>query len=302
MALDKIYDVIIVGGSYAGLSAAMALGRSIRTVLIIDSKMPCNRQTPYSHNFITQDGKKPAEIAQEAREQVSKYDTVTFHEGLAISALAEEGSFMVKTESGDAFRSRKLLFTTGLKDEMLDVNGFAECWGISVLHCPYCHGYEVKNQPIGIISNGDIGFEFCKMIYNWSKDLRFFTNGKSTLTAQQTEKLSSLNIPIIQEELQMIKHEDGYLEYVELQNGGRYHLSAMFAKLNFSQHCSIPEQLGCRLNEHGYIEADGFGRTSVPGVFAAGDNASMFRSLAAVIAAGTMAGVFANKELIEEDF
>src|SRR5688500_15844678 len=130
------YDVIIIGGSYAGLSAAMALGRSLRQVLIIDSSKPCNQQTPHSHNFITQDGETPKGIAEKAKAQVLKYDTVKFYNGIATEGTKTENGFEIKTQSGGRFTSKKLLFATGVKDQFPDINGFAECWGISVLHCP----------------------------------------------------------------------------------------------------------------------------------------------------------------------
>ena len=135
------FDVIIIGGSYSGLSAAMSLGRSLRQVLVIDSGLPCNKQTPHSHNFITQDGEKPAVISAKAKLQVDIYKTVQFFNGLAVKAFKKNKGFEITTESGDVFTSRKVLFATGVKDLLPEINGFAECWGISVLHCPYCHGY-----------------------------------------------------------------------------------------------------------------------------------------------------------------
>src|SRR5688500_3542764 len=134
------FDVIIIGGSYAGLSAAMALGRSLRNVLVIDSGNACNKQTPHSHNFITNDGNTPAEIAKKAKEQVMQYDTVKFLTGLATIARKSESGFEIETQNGEVFRSAKLLISTGISDIMPPIQGFAECWGISVLHCPYCHG------------------------------------------------------------------------------------------------------------------------------------------------------------------
>jgi len=150
------HDVIIIGGSYAGLSAAMTLGRSMRKVLIIDSGKPCNRQTPYSHNFITHDGETPAAIAQKAREQVLKYPTVQLVNDTALRASKNENGFEIITASEAAYNTTKIIFATGVLDIMPDIKGFAECWGISILHCPYCHGYEVKDKPLGIIANGDV--------------------------------------------------------------------------------------------------------------------------------------------------
>ncbi len=140
------FEVIIVGGSYAGLSAAMSLGRALRSVLVIDSGKPCNQQTPYSHNLITQDGRPPRQIATAAKAQVAQYPTITFYEGLAVSGVKTETGFAITTQTGDAFTAKKVIFATGLKDIMPDLAGFAACWGISILHCPYCHGYEVRKQ------------------------------------------------------------------------------------------------------------------------------------------------------------
>ncbi|WP_449401083.1 NAD(P)/FAD-dependent oxidoreductase [Chryseobacterium wanjuense] len=188
--MGKIFDVIIIGGSYAGLSAGMALGRSLRNVLIIDGGKPCNRQTPHSHNFITHDGKTPKEISDLAKEQVEKYETVHFHNGIAVKTVKTSEGFQVETENGEVFFAKKLILASGVKDVMPDIPGFSECWGISVIHCPYCHGYEVKGETTGILSNGEMLFEFSKLVYNLTKDLTLFTNGKADLSNEQIEILT----------------------------------------------------------------------------------------------------------------
>jgi thioredoxin reductase len=302
MAGNNRYDVIIVGGSYAGLSAAMSLGRSLRKVLIIDSGLPCNRQTPHSHNFITHDGETPKAIANKAREQVLKYETVSIQQGLAVSATKVENGFELTTADGVVLATRKLLFTTGVKDLMPSIPGFAECWGITVIHCPYCHGYEVKQQKTGIMSNGDIGFEFSKLINNLTTDLTLFTNGKSTLSLEQQEKLQKHNITVVETEIARFEHSNGQLKQVLLKDGSAMPLKAMYAKIPFVQHCDIPVQLGCTLTEQGYIAVDLLGRTSVPGVYAAGDNTAMMRAVSLAVAGGGMAGAGINKELVEESF
>lgn len=214
---QKNFDVIIVGGSYSGLSAAMSLGRSLRQVLVIDSGLPCNRQTPYSHNFITQDGEKPAVISAKAKLQVALYKTIHFYNGLAVEAVKRENGFEISTESGEVFSARKVLFATGVKDLLPEIKGFADCWGISVLHCPYCHGYEVKNERTAIIANGEMAFEYSKLISNWTKDLRLCTNGKSTLTLDQVEALKKHGITLFDDEIEAFEHTNGYVEYNYLQ-------------------------------------------------------------------------------------
>src|SRR5690606_5743737 len=188
MTDNKDFDVIIIGGSYAGLSAAMALGRSLRNVLIIDSGMPCNRQTPHSHNFITQEGENPSVIAEKAKTQVLKYDTVKFESDLAIRGKKTKNGFTISTQTGKEFIAKKLIFATGVKDIMTDIEGFAECWGISVIHCPYCHGYEVKNEKTGILANGNFAYHYAQLVRNLTKNLTVFTNGKADFTREQKEK------------------------------------------------------------------------------------------------------------------
>ncbi|RPI69851.1 MAG: NAD(P)/FAD-dependent oxidoreductase [Ignavibacteriales bacterium] len=302
MTDNNNFDVIITGGSYSGLSAGMALGRALRKTLIIDSGKPCNIQTPHSHNFITQDGKTPKEISSAAREQVAKYETIKFYSGVAVSGAKTGKGFEIKTQSGDIFTAKKLIFATGVKDIMPDIKGFSECWGISVIHCPYCHGYEVRNETTGILGNGEIIFEFSKMINHWTKDLTLFTNGKSTLTNEQTEKLKKHSIKIIETEIDKFEQSNGQIENVVFKDGSKIPMKAVYAKIPFEQHCDIPKQLGCELNEQGYIKIDTFQKTTIPGVFACGDNTFVMRSVANAVAMGTLAGAMTNKEIIEEEF
>lgn len=299
---NKIYDVIIIGGSYSGLAAGMALGRALRNVLIIDSGKPCNAQTPHSHNFITQDGETPQAIASKAREQVAQYETVTFYSGLVTGGEQTASGFQVTTENGERFSARKLVLATGVKDTMPEIKGAAECWGISMIHCPYCHGYEVRNEKTGILANGEMGFEFSKLIHNWTKELTVFTNGKSTLTPEQTSKLNTRGIAIDERKITAFEHTNGYLDEVRFTDGSSLKLKAMYAKLPFVQHSDLPEKLGCALSEQGFIQVDQFQKTTVPGVYACGDNVTQMRSVANAVAAGTLAGAMLNKELVDESF
>ena len=296
------FDVIIVGGSYAGLAAAMVLGRALRKVVIIDNGKPCNRQTPYSHNFLTQDGKTPSEIKTVAQHQVARYNTITFCNGLVTKGSKIENGFEIQTSSGNILRGTKLIFATGIKDIMPPIPGFAECWGISVLHCPYCHGYEVKNEATGILGNGENGFELVKLISNWTNDLTLFTNGISTLTSEQKEKLKSHRVKIITKEIEKLKHENGHLNQVIFKDGSITKAKAIYARLPFVQHCPVPTQLGCELTNDGYIKIDALQQTTVKGIFACGDNVTRMRTVANAVAMGTTTGMMLNKELVEECF
>ena len=302
MTDNKNFDVIIVGGSYAGLSAAMALGRSLRNVLIIDSGLPCNRQTPHSHNFITQDGEKPAVIAEKAKKQVLKYDTVKFLTDFAVSGIKTDKGFEISTQSGKVFSAKKLIFATGLKDIMPNIKGFSECWGISVLHCPYCHGYEVKNEKTGIIANGYGAFHFARLISNWTKDLTLFTNGKSQLTQEQTDEIKRHNIAIVEKEISSLKHKEGVMEEIIFADNSTFQLQTIYSRPPFEQHCKIPELLGCELTDQGLIKVDAFQKTTVDNVFACGDSINPLRSVPYAVSTGNNTGVFLNNAMVEEEF
>lgn len=299
---NQNFEVIIIGGSYAGLSAGMALGRSLRNVLIIDSGKPCNRQTPHSHNFLTHDGKAPKEISELARRQVEKYETIKFQDDLVVKVNKIPAGFEVRTDSGGVFNAKKIIVATGIKDVYPDIPGFAECWGISVLHCPYCHGYEIKNEVTGIFSNGDMAFEFSKIVFNLTKDLSLFTNGKAEFSQEQLEKLQQNHIAVIEDEIVKIEHENGSIRKVVLKSGKEMPLNALYAKIPFEQNLDIEGDLGCKLTEHRFIEIDHMHKTSVPGVFACGDNTTMMRSVANAVAQGNLTGAIVNKELAEEEF
>ncbi len=302
MPENNHFDVIIIGGSYAGLSTAMALGRALRKVLVIDSGLPCNRQTPHSHNFIIQDGEKPQAIADKARGQVMKYDSVQFHHGLANSGKKIENGFSIATEAGEVFISKKVIFATGITDLMPDIPGFSACWGISVIHCPYCHGYEVKGEPTGILANGDFAYHFAQLIRNWTKELTVFTNGKSTLTPEQSEGITKHNIRIVEKEIDHINHKNGLLNKVQFKDNTAFDVTAIYSRPEQKQHCPIPEMLGCELTAHGLIKVEMTQKTTVDGVFACGDNASPMRSVVNAVASGNLAGAMVNHELTAEEF
>ncbi len=299
---DNNFEVIIIGGSYSGLSAALSLGRALRNVLIIDSGTPCNRQTPHSHNFLTQDGRSPKQIATLAKEQVSQYKTIKFYSGLAVGGAKKANGFEIKTKTDDLFYSRKLIIATGRKDIMPDIKGFAECWGISVIHCPYCHGYEVKNEKTGIVGNGDYGFEFSRLVSNWTKDLALYTNGKSMLTKEQTEKLRKHNIPIVEKEIDCFEQLNGQIQNIVFNDNSKTSIRVIYAKPKFISNSEIAAQLGCELTEQGIIKVDTSQKTTINGVFACGDNSNASRDISLAVAAGAVAGGTCNKEIIQEEF
>ena len=298
MENQELFDVIIIGGSYAGLSAALALGRALRRVLVLDSVRPCNWQTPHSHNFLTQDGHAPAAIAAQARAQVLAYPTVQLRNEAAVAAAGADNDFQVTTASGAVVAARKLLFATGVRDLLPVLPGFAESWGISVIHCPFCHGYEYRDEPTGILMNGDAAFEMARLIRNWTTRLTVFTDGPASIAPAHWQQLAASGIAVEEAPVRELAHAGGYLTHVGLADDRQVPLRALYARPPFEQHCALPQALGCAHTETGYLQVDGIQKTSVLGIYAAGDATTPMRAVSSAVMAGTMAGAALSKELL----
>ncbi|WP_010134707.1 NAD(P)/FAD-dependent oxidoreductase [Ochrovirga pacifica] len=297
----KNFDVIIIGGSYAGLSAALALGRSLRKVLVIDAGKPCNRQTPHSHNFLTQDGSTPKQIAEIAKNQILNYKNVVFYNGIATGAKKINSDFEVNTDKQMVFTAKKLILATGIKDLFPNIKGFKECWGISVVHCPYCHGYEIRNQKTALIANGDHAMHLLGLIQNLGNQVTITTHGKAKFTEEQQSKLEQHQIEVIEKEIAEINHHNGFVESIRFSDNSIVSYQSAYTVVPFEQNTQIPKLLGCEINEQGYIKVDAMQKTNITGVYACGDNSSM-RSVATAVYTGNIAGVVANKELVNDEF
>ena len=280
----------------------MALGRSLKNTLIIDNGIPCNRQTPHSHNFITQDGEKPKVIAERAREQVAQYKSIEFLNAKAIKGKKLEGKFEIQTEEGDKIFAKKLIFATGIKDLLPEIKGFTACWGISVIHCPYCHGYEFKGKKTAIMIDNEKAFHIAQLVNNLTDNITILTSGKTYFSDVQLQKLQDNHIEIIDKEVLEIVHHLGNVNAVTFTDGSQVKFDAIYASVPFIQHSQIPQGLGCELNEQGYIKTDSFQMTNIEGVFACGDNTSPMRSVANAVAAGNLTGAMVNKILTEGNF
>ncbi|REE05624.1 NAD(P)/FAD-dependent oxidoreductase [Marinoscillum furvescens] len=302
MNTPSTFDVIIIGGSYAGLSAGLALGRSLRQTLIIDAAQPCNRFSPHSQNFLTQDGSPPLEIAATAREQVLKYESVTWLQDYAVQSQQIAGGFKVKSQVGQTFHSKKLVIATGLKDLMPDIPGFAQCWGKSIIHCPYCHGYEVRNQQTGLLANGKKALHLSSLIKNLTSKLTIFTNGPQEFDHKELALLAKHQIPVIEAPITEVIHEHGNLQKLKLADGSSNALDSLYASIPFEQHSDIAAQLGCQHNEQGFIQVNEMQQTTVEGVYACGDNCYPLRSVANAVAAGNKAGAALNMEMAQNIF
>ena len=289
------YDVIIIGGSYAGLSAAMVLGRSLRRTLLIDGGDPCNKRTPHAHNFITHDGEPPLEIAAQARKQVLAYEHVELSQDLVEGLTGADGHFTIHTAAGAEYTSRKVVFATGLHDGLPNIPGVLDCWGKTVIHCPYCHGYEYRSQPTGLLLNNDHVPFMTRLIGNLTDKLTLFTNGPATFDVAAIE---ASGVRVYQQAIDELQHTDGQLQAVCLSDGTAVSLTALYLHPQLSQKCPLPEAMGCALDDNGFLAVDKQGLTSVAGIYAAGDCTTMMRSVAYATGSGNMVGAMVNAGLL----
>jgi thioredoxin reductase len=299
-----MYEVIIVGGSSAGLSSALVLGRSRRRVLVIDSGKPCNRFSHASHGFLTRDGIDPQELVQLARDQLQRYETVKVRDGFVTQITREEADaagFRVETESGESFTSRRVLLATGLKDELPLLPGIEAFWGKSVFHCPYCDGWEFRDQPIVVHGQGEGGFHKTILLRQWTNQLTWCTD-EGDVSDEQRDRLTRHGIRVIETKISRLEGTGEQIERIVFEDGSTNALKAMFVSTKLSHPMPFAEQLGCKVSDSGIVEIDLLGHTSVPGVYAAGDLSSHGRSVAIAVAQGSSAGAGINMDLIGEDF
>ena len=293
------YDAIVIGGSFAGLAAALPLVRARRHVLVIDAGQPRNRFSAHAHNFLGQDGRPPQAIIRDARAQVAAYPTATFADTMAERAAQIDGGFAVALADGTQHTAARLILATGVTDELPQVPGLAERWGRSVLHCPYCHGYEVAGGRLGVLAIGPLSIHQALLIADWG-DMTLFTNGAVTLDNEQRATLAARNIAIEEERVESLVGEHPALAGVRLRDGRVVPLDALFTGSRTHPSGPFAADLGCALGDGPlgqFIRLDSMGQTTVPGVFAAGDAASAAQSIATAVAAGLMAGVAAHQSL-----
>lgn len=295
------FDAVVVGGGPAGLSAALVLGRSRRRVLIAHEGPTRNAPAEAAHNVFTRDGTPPAELLRIGREQLAPYNVV-FREERVVDAERAGNGFIVRFAGGDRIEARKLLLALGVRDVLPDVPGFRELWGAGVFHCPYCHGWEVAGRPLAIYGRGETAIHFSRLLLGWSRDLVLFADGPSGLTTDQRAQIERHGIAIREERVERLAGSNGHLEAVVLEGGEAVPRAGLFVGPKQELGSDLPHRLGCALTADGRLEADALGRTSVPGVYVAGDMAPGGQQVIVAAAGGTMAGACLNNDLLAEAF
>lgn len=311
--MAKEYDVVVVGGGAAGLSAAVTLGRALRSVLVVDAGEPRNAPAAGVHGFLSRDGINPKELLALGRAEASQYGAHIV-EGDAVAArstaaptVGSEPAFEVDLADGRTVRARRLLVTTGLVDKLPDVDGLRERWGRDVLHCPYCHGWEVRNKVIGILGSVPMALHQTLLFRQWSPNITLFLNDIVEPTEEQWEQLAARSITVVDGKVRSLEVTDDVLTGVVLASGTVIPVEAVVTGPRMEARSAVLESLGVPSVEHPmgvgrHVEVNPQGgATSVPGVYAAGNVTDLTGQVMASAASGVMAGAFINAELMAEE-
>jgi thioredoxin reductase len=299
-APDSAFDVIVVGGSFAGLASALQLARARRRVLVVDAGRPRNRFAHESHGFLGQDGRSPAAIVATARAEVLKYPTARFLAGEATDARADGDDFVLSLAQGADVRARRLVLATGIADELPALPGLQERWGATVLHCPYCHGYEAADGRLGVLAVGEASVHQALLLPDWSGDVTLFVNGTFEPTEEHRARLALRGVRVEERRVESLAGDAPALAGVRLAGGETVPLDALFTAPRTRPASPLAERLGCAFDEGPFgpvVRTDARKETTVPGVYAAGDLARERHTATWAAADGVMAGMSAHQSL-----
>jgi thioredoxin reductase len=301
------YDVLIIGAGSAGLSAALTLGRCLRRVLLADGGPPRNEASPGVHGFLTRDGIRPAELLRVSHEQLRPYEMVEV-QCLQIDMVIRQDFGFRATGHGTAddalivIEARRVLLATGVSDILPPLPGFRELWGRGVLHCPYCHGWEVRHQPLAVYGRGRTVTGLALLVSRWSADVIVVTDGPGHLTPNARRRLRRQNIRIREEHVaRLIGSASHDLQCIEFTDGSRLDRAALFLHAPQHQRSPLAAALGARIMSSGAVWVDKKGQTTIPGVYAAGDTAPGTQQALLAAAAGSQAAIALNESLTREE-
>jgi len=294
------FDVVVIGGGAAGLSAALVLSRARRTVLVVDSGTPRNAPAAHMHGFLSRDGLPPGELLGVGRDEVKGYGGEVVA-GTATGLVPNGRSgFRVLLSDGQRVSARRLLVATGLRDELPDIPGLRDRWARDVLHCPYCHGYEVRDQQLGVIGGSPEAVRYAQIVRQWSDDVVFLAP-TGTLTADQRSQLAARAVGIVEGTVMRVLVEDDQLCGVELDDGRTVPRRALFVPPRFVPNNDLVAGLGCDVDADGWPVKDATGHTTVPGVWVAGNLANPRAQVITAAGEGSAAAIAINGDLVDED-
>ncbi|MBD0843592.1 MULTISPECIES: NAD(P)/FAD-dependent oxidoreductase [unclassified Streptomyces] len=304
--MTETYEVIVIGGGAAGLSAALVLGRARRSTLVVDGGEPRNAPSAHMQGYLSRDGMAPAEFLAIGREEIARYGVELVRDRAVDVAEAEAEGFEVTLASGRTVRARRLVIATGLKDELPPVPGVAERFGRDVLHCPYCHGWEVRDQAFGVLATSPMSVHQALMVSQWSKDVTLFLHevDESELSDDDLRRLAAAGVRVVPGTVAEVVVEDDRLTGVRLADGSVHDRQALFVAPRAVPQTGLLEKLGAELTETpfgAYPVVDPTGLTSVPGVWAVGNAMGFAEQVVNAAAGGYRAGATINGELLMTD-
>ena len=295
--MDFDADVVIVGGGAAGLSAALVLGRARRRVLVVDAGAPRNAPAAHMQGFLSRDGMPPQELLAAGREELQHYGI----EVVSDQVVEAVSGFTVSLASGRHVHARRLLLATGAGDELPEITGARERWGRDLLHCPYCHGWEVRDRPIGVLGLGPGSVDHGQLLREWTADLIFFAHSYA-LSASERSGLEARGVEVVDGRVAEFVVAADRLQGVRLDDGRSVAREAIFFRpVMYAHTAGLTESLGCELNAAGFVQVDGMGQTSVPGVWAAGNVADPRAQVITAAGEGSAAAIAINADLVAED-
>ena len=292
-----MHDVLVIGGGPAGLSAALALGRCRRRVVVFDKGEPRNAASKALHGYLTRDGIDPREFLRISREQLSKYTNVEVRECEVVDAVRDGDNFTVRTHDGGTHTGRALLFATGLVDDVPRIPGIDQFYGRSVHHCPYCDGWEHQDQRLGVVGSSNEAVELGIELLCWSKDVVLYSDGNSP--ADPKGKLCRRGIRTVGTKVDHLEGEGDALKSIVFSDGSRLHCDALFFSPGQRPRCELAAKVGCKICDNGQIECDDLQKTCVERVFAIGNSAPGLQLVIMAAAAGTEAAVAIHHALEE---
>ncbi len=294
------YDVAIIGGGAAGLSAALVLSRALRSVLVVDAGRPRNAPAAHMHGYLSRDGFPPSDLLASGREEVTRYGGILL-EGRVTEVLPDgRTGFWALVDSGQRIAARRVLVTTGLRDELPEIPGLRDRWARDVLHCPYCHGHEVRDRQLGVIGDGPAAVRYAQIVRQWTHDLVYFTP-PDVLTQAERAGLVARAIGVVEGDIEQLVVDDDQLRGVQMADGCVVPRDALFVPPRFVPHSDLLAGVGCDIDDAGWVTADPTGRTSVPGVWVAGNVVDPRAQVITAAGAGSAAAIALNADLVEDD-
>ncbi len=296
-----MYDVIVVGGGPAGISAALVLGRCQRNVLVIDAGLSRNRWSNAMHGFISRDGMNPLEFLEIAREELKPYGVEWLHARVS-QAICHGTHFELADEHGNRFTSKKLMVATGISDYLPELEDIETFYGKSIHHCPYCDGWESRNKPLVAYGIGKVAVGLSMSLKTWSNDVTLCTDGTNKIPKADLNKLARNGVKVKTEKITKLRGDGPYLKFLAFSDHSVIPCEAMFFSMGTYQNTDILQQLNCELNIKGIAKADVKQKTNVPGLYVAGDTTRDMQQVIIAAAEGTKAGIMINIELQKESY